>query len=92
MDFLLDYLDKMRCKKLLEEKYIDLRGIPCPINYVRCSLALEDIKINEFLNVDLDKGEPETTVISGLIDRGFKVDVITNKSSWLKIKVTRLAS
>ena len=90
MDYFPDCLETMRHKISPEEKYLDLRGTPCPVNYVRCCLALEDIKVNDLLNVDLDQGEPELTVISGLRGSGFKVEIIYKKSSWLRIKVKRV--
>ena len=44
---------------------IDLRGTPCPLNFVRVSLALEKLDSKERLHVDLDRGEPELMVING---------------------------
>ena len=31
-------------------KYIDLRGTPCPINFVRCRLEIERLNYNISLN------------------------------------------
>ena len=38
---------------------IDLRGTPCPLNFIRSKLALEKIDSGAWLQVDLDAGEPE---------------------------------
>lgn len=54
---------------------IDLRGTPCPLNYVRCRLALERLAPGEVLQVDLDGGEPERMVAEGLRGEGHSVDV-----------------
>ncbi len=69
------------------EKYLDLRGTPCPLNFIRCSLAMEELKKNQFIHVDLDKGEPELMVISGLKNAGHQVEIIHEDSSCLKLKV-----
>ena len=52
-------------------EYLDLRGTPCPANFVRCRLALEELNQNNSLQVDLDRGEPEETVLSGLRKEGY---------------------
>ena len=43
-------------------KLLDLESIPCPLNVVKCKLALEKLSSNETLIVHLDKGEPEIMV------------------------------
>jgi TusA-related sulfurtransferase len=49
---------------------LDLRGTPCPLNYVRCRLALEKLPPGGQLLVLLDAGEPEQTVAEGLRGEG----------------------
>ncbi len=66
---------------------IDLRGTPCPVNLIRCRLAIEDLKPKDLLEVYLDKGEPESMVISGLRQAGHKVEIIYDGTSWLKLVV-----
>ncbi len=60
--------------------YLDLRGYTCPVNFVKCCLALEDLSLNQSLKVDIDRGESETSVIDGLVEKGYKVKVM-NKDS-----------
>ncbi|MFM7548700.1 MAG: sulfurtransferase TusA family protein [Cyanobacteriota bacterium] len=54
---------------------LDLRGIPCPLNFIRTRLALEQVPVGDALTVDLDRGEPEVTVTSGLRLAGHAVTV-----------------
>lgn len=54
---------------------LDLRGTPCPLNYVRSKLALERLAAGEVLQVDLDAGEPEQMVAEGLRGDGHAVEV-----------------
>ena len=65
---------------LFTDHYLDLRGFACPINFVKCCLTLESLSLNEFLKVDLDIGESETSVIDGLQEKGYKVKIL-NKDS-----------
>ena len=69
------------------ENYIDLRGTPCPINYVRCKLALESLELNEVLSVDLDQGEPVSMVLPGLRNAGHHVEIIHEDSASVRILV-----
>ncbi len=54
---------------------IDLRGTPCPLNYVRSCLALEQLPPGSWLQVDLDSGEPVQMVGEGLRGAGHTVEV-----------------
>ena len=36
-------------------KKLDLRGTPCPVNFVRCRLAIEKLEIDEKLEDDISK-------------------------------------
>jgi len=54
---------------------LDLRGTPCPLNYVRSKLALERLAAGEVLQVDLDAGEPERMVAEGLRGEGHAVEI-----------------
>ena len=57
-------------------EYLDLRGTPCPVNFVRCRLALEELNQQNTLQVDLDRGEAEETVLSGLRKEGYEIKII----------------
>ncbi|MEY2646007.1 MAG: hypothetical protein RLZZ611_2656 [Cyanobacteriota bacterium] len=53
---------------------LDLRGTPCPLNYIRSKLALEKLQPGEWLQVDLDLGEPEQMVADGLRCEGHQLE------------------
>ena len=69
-------------------KYLDLRGTPCPTNFIRCCLALEELSPDDSLQVDLDRGEPEVMVISGLREAGHGVEIISQEPTYLSLLVT----
>ena len=75
-------------EELVFDQYLDLRGTPCPMNFVRCCLFLENLAPQSFLKVDLDKGEPETMVISGVRNHGYSVEIIDQQSTWLTLMIT----
>ena len=75
-------------KNILIDHYLDLCGLVCPVNFVKCCLTLEKLSFNEVLKVDLDIGEAETSVMDGLQDKGYKVKILKRSSK----KVTLLIS
>ena len=68
-------------------KFIDLKSVPCPLNVVKCKLALEKLPKEDILFVELDKGEPETMVKKTLESMGYKLDVIKSEKDWIRFKV-----
>ena len=75
-------------KRILSYHYLNLCGLVCPVNFVKCCLVLENLSSNQFLKVDLDIGESETSVIDGLQDKGYKVKILNKDSK----KVTLIIS
>ena len=75
-------------KNILTDHYLDLRGLICPVNFVRCCLALENLSLNEVLKVDLDKGEAETSVVEGLKEKGYKVNIIYKDSKMVSLMIS----
>jgi TusA-related sulfurtransferase len=54
---------------------LDLRGVPCPLNWVRARLALEAMAPGESLLVRLDPGEPLESVPASALEDGHAVVV-----------------
>ena len=54
---------------------LDLSGVPCPMNWVRTKLALEDLAPGDSLVVVLDDGEPLESVPSSAREDGHAVAV-----------------
>ena len=66
---------------------LDLKNIPCPLNVVKCKLALEKLSIDDTLIIELDKGEPEEMVFKTLDQLGYIVDILNDEKSWIRISV-----
>ena len=75
-------------KNIFIDQYLDLCGLACPINFVKCCLALENLSSKNILKVDIDIGEAETNVIDGLKEKGYKVKILNKDSK----KVTLIIS
>jgi TusA-related sulfurtransferase len=52
---------------------LDLSGVPCPLNWVRTRLALEEMDAGQRLTVRLDPGEPLESVSRSAREDGHDV-------------------
>ena len=68
-------------------KLLDLESIPCPLNIVKCKLALEKLSANESLIIHLDKGEPEIMVKRALKEMKFFFKTIEEDQKTIKFKI-----
>jgi len=68
---------------------LDLRGTPCPINFVRTKLCLEKMQPGGLLEVWLDLGEPIEQVPDSLTMAGYQVEQIIDCTSYFSLLVRR---
>ena len=68
-------------------KLLDLESIPCPLNVVKCKLALEKLSADESLIVHLDKGEPEIMVKRALKEMQYLFTTIEEDEKTIKFKI-----
>ena len=68
---------------------LDLRGTPCPLNFIRSKLALEKIEPGGWLQVDLDAGEPEQMVAGGLRAEGHHVELESLPPAAVRVRIRR---
>ncbi|MCF6158398.1 MAG: sulfurtransferase TusA family protein [wastewater metagenome] len=57
---------------------IDLRGVLCPMNFVKTKLKLEMMEAGKVLEVVLDDGEPMRSVPRSLKEEGHKIIKVEN--------------
>ena len=79
----------MTSKEKLPEEKLDLRGTPCPINFVRTKLYLEKMSPGSLLEVLLDSGEPIEQVPDSLIMEGYTLEGVEEHQGFFAIKVRR---
>ena len=68
---------------------LDLRGTPCPINFVRTKLKLEQMEAGSLLEVWLDPGEPIEQVPNSLTMSGYEVEKIEDRTEYFVLQVRR---
>lgn len=66
---------------------LDLRGTPCPINFVRTKLRLEQMEAGQLLEVWLDRGEPIEQVPDSLVMAGYHLEAIEDRSQYFALQV-----
>ena len=68
-------------------KHLDLKSVPCPLNFVKIKLAFEKLSKNEQLIVELDKGEPEEMVLKNLKEMGCLIKQIKENEKFIELKI-----
>jgi TusA-related sulfurtransferase len=68
---------------------IDLRGTPCPINFVRTKLRLEQLNPGSLLEVWLDPGEPVEQVPDSLAMEGYLIEQVEDRTEYFALRVRR---
>ena len=66
---------------------LDLRGTPCPINFVRTKLRLERMASGETLEVWLDGGEPIEQVPDSLKMEGYLILEIVDRTEFFSLLI-----
>jgi sulfite reductase (ferredoxin) len=67
----------------------DLRGVICPLNFVKAKIALEKLNPGEILEILLDEGEPVRNVPASFQDQGQDVLEVKKIDGHFCVKVRR---
>ncbi|HHT9109890.1 MAG TPA: sulfurtransferase TusA family protein [Candidatus Brocadiaceae bacterium] len=65
-------------EKVIPDDKIDLRGVLCPINFVKTKLKLEMLDTGQILEIILDDGEPIRSVPRSVKEEGHKIIKVEN--------------
>jgi sulfite reductase (ferredoxin) len=68
---------------------IDLRGVECPLNFVKAKLRLERIEAGGVLEVLLDGGEPVRNVPASFAEQGQEVIEVADLGGYFSVKVRK---
>ena len=71
------------------DAHLDLRGTPCPINFVRTKLRLEQMSPGSLLEVWLDPGEPIEQVPDSLKMEGYPIEAMDERDGFFALFVRR---
>jgi TusA-related sulfurtransferase len=64
----------------MTEKILDLRGVACPMNFVKTKLFVDKMSTGEKVLVLLDEGEPVESVSSSIVAEGHLLESTEKKS------------
>ena len=66
---------------------LDLRGTPCPINFVRTKLQLQRMEAGALLEVWIDGGEPVAQVPDSLKMEGYGIEQLVEQDDYYVLQV-----
>jgi TusA-related sulfurtransferase len=75
--------------RAIPDAQIDLRGTPCPLNFVRTKLRLEQLAPGQLLEVWLDAGEPVEQVPDSLRLGGYSIETLLPQGDYFALQVRR---
>jgi len=70
-------------------RLIDLRGVACPLNFVKAKIEIEKVSVGDVLEVILDKGEPVRNVPESFVHQGQEILEIKETDGHFCLKVRR---
>lgn len=71
----------------MTDNKLDLRGTPCPLNFIRSKLQLEKMPPGQLLEIWLDGGEPVEQVPNSLKMEGYEIQSITPLDDYFTLLV-----
>ena len=69
---------------------LDLRGVICPVNFVKTKLKLEEMNIGEILEVFIDAGEPIANVPRSIKEEGHKIIKVEKIDSHFRLLIEKV--
>ncbi|OGW51278.1 MAG: hypothetical protein A2078_00980 [Nitrospirae bacterium GWC2_57_9] len=73
----------------VKRNFLDLRGVSCPLNFVKAKLAIDRIGSGETIEFHLDDGEPLVNVTRSLKDEGHQVLLVTPRQNYFEVMVEK---
>jgi sulfite reductase (ferredoxin) len=68
---------------------LDLRGVACPMNFVRAKIHLEQMDMDSILDVLLDDGEPARNVPASFADQGEEVVSVNREGQHFRVRIRK---
>ncbi len=82
--------NKKEANPQTENLILDLKGVKCPMNYVKAKLYLENMDTGKILDIYLDEGEPVRNVPLSLKNDGQEIIEVKNLGGYYLVKVKKL--
>lgn len=68
---------------------LDLRGVKCPLNYVKVKAELEEIELGEILEIFVDDGEPILNIPRSIKDDGNELTEVNKIDGYFRISIRK---
>ncbi|MBI5827858.1 MAG: sulfurtransferase TusA family protein [Deltaproteobacteria bacterium] len=68
---------------------LDLRGVLCPINFVKTKLKLEAMDSGQVLEIVLDSGDPIQNVPKSIKEEGHRIVEVKKEEGHFRLKVQK---
>ena len=75
--------------KIKIDQYMDLKGVSCPLNFVKTKLKLEMMEAGSVLEVALDDGEPIINVTASVKEEGHQILKVEKTNTHWKLIVKK---
>lgn len=89
MDSSFNFPKKIEAAGEKPKSFLDLKGTPCPVNYVKAKLVLEGLESGSILELFLDEGEPMDNVPRSLESDGHKILKIEKLDNFYRVLVKK---
>jgi len=76
-------------KQDMSNVLLDLRGIECPINFVKTKIKLDEMNSGQMLEVWLDPGEAIESVSQSVLEEGHKIIEQIERDGYFKLFVRK---
>ncbi|MBI1857985.1 MAG: sulfurtransferase TusA family protein [Candidatus Melainabacteria bacterium] len=76
-------------KQDMSNVLLDLRGIECPINFVKTKIKLDEMNSGQMLEVWLDPGEAIESVSQSVLEEGHKIIEQIEQDGYFKLFVRK---
>lgn len=80
---------KPELKNLKPDFLIDLRGIECPLNFVRTKIQLDKMERGQVLEVLLDKGEATESVPPSVVEEGHRILIQEGVNDYFRVLIEK---
>ena len=72
------------------DQYLNLKGVPCPLNFVKTKLKLETMDAGKVLEVELDDGEPIINVTASVKEEGHNILKVDKAADHWKLVIKKV--
>ncbi len=75
--------------ELIINKKLDLKGVSCPMNFVKTKVALEELEKDDLLEVILEEGDAILNVPRSVKDEGHQIVKVENMGTSFKVIIKK---